>query len=98
MSAGPRPVKTLFEEAIELATPEDRRQFLNDACQGHPDVRAQVEGLLEAYGKAGDFLEDGPRELPATTALITERSGSIIGFYKLLQQIGEGGFGVVYMA
>src|SRR5262249_49567666 len=68
------------------------------ACRG--DLRSQVQALLHASEKAGSFLECPLADLPETVdeAVATERPGTVIGPYKLLEQIGEGGFGVVFMA
>src|SRR5262249_21986881 len=67
---------------------------------GVPELRQKIEALLRAYEQAGSFLES-PASPPVATIdepPPTEGPGTIIGPYKLLEQIGEGGFGVVYMA
>src|ERR1041385_1731610 len=96
----PRPrEQTLFSGALELA-PQARAAYL-DHHAGDPALRERVEALLRSYGRA-DFLEEPAqpawRQLTALGASVTERPGDSIGGYKLLQQIGEGGCGVVYMA
>ena len=98
-------VKAVFDRAIELGSPGERRSFLEQACSDDPDLRAKVEGLLKAHDEAGSFLEmpaAQPPDAPVGGTIayhpITEGPGTQIGAYKLLQQIGEGGFGVVYMA
>ena len=63
-------------------------------------MRSRIEGLLRSHEEAGSFLVAPPVVSPETTTYqpIHEGPGSIVGKYKLLQQIGEGGMGVVYMA
>src|SRR5262249_53672434 len=76
--------------------------YLDKACGPDASLRAEVEGLLGALSRAGEFM----RRPVASAAVVetadeqplTERPGAVIGPYKLLQQIGEGGMGVVYMA
>src|SRR5437667_331408 len=64
------------------------------------NLRKHIEGLLEMHRQLGSFLE-APSPAPAATVdepPVAERPGTVIGSYKLLEQIGEGGFGVVFMA
>jgi eukaryotic-like serine/threonine-protein kinase len=94
----------LFAEALQRATPQARAEYLATACGSDNALRGRVEALLRAAERAGDFLEQPPTGLvsaDASTLLVTfpsEQPGDRIGRYKLLQQIGEGGCGVVYMA
>src|SRR5262249_39645265 len=77
----------------------ERAAFLDHACADDPGLRRSVESLLSAYD-AGEFLE-APATAPIgliEEAAVGEQSGAVIGPYKLLEQIGEGGFGVVFMA
>jgi serine/threonine protein kinase/tetratricopeptide (TPR) repeat protein len=89
----------LFLKALELPSAE-RHAFLDDACAGDAELRAEVESLLEANTCAGSFLESPACDLLATVdePPLAERSGSVIGPYKLLEQIGEGGMGLVFVA
>ncbi|MBL9139915.1 MAG: serine/threonine protein kinase [Verrucomicrobiales bacterium] len=89
----------VFTEAVAL--PADQRPaFLDRACGDDSHLRRRVEGLLATYGRVGDFLEAPPEEITRGRpgATVSEGPGDRIGRYKLLQQIGEGGCGVVYMA
>ena len=88
--------KLIFSEALPLANPVERAAYLDQACAGDLALRQEVESLLSAHAQAGDFL-DHTIPLPAPDFLI-EPTGTMIGRYKLLEKIGEGGFGVVYMA
>ena len=98
MSEVPPETKAIFFEAIDRKSPEDLVSFLDEACRGSSALRAHVEELLRAHHDAGNFL--GGARPPAATLdqPLSERPGTVIGPYKLLEQIGEGGFGVVFMA
>ena len=90
----------LFLKALAMRSLGERPEYLNEACAGDAALRAEVEALLEASAKAGSFLQS-PAHLLGTTidALASaEAAGTVIGPYKLLQQIGEGGMGTVFMA
>ncbi len=91
--------EAVFLEAIQKATLEERVAFLDAVCAGKPELRRGVELLLKAVAKVGNFLES-PALAPVPTGdgPVSERPGTVIGPYKLLQQIGEGGMGTVYMA
>jgi serine/threonine protein kinase/tetratricopeptide (TPR) repeat protein len=93
--------------AARRLPPGERSAYLHEACAGNAALRRQVEELLHANEEAADFLQEPApgalRPEPASTASTPvpapgEQAGDRIGRYKLLQQIGEGGCGVVYMA
>src|SRR5262245_41519023 len=91
-------VKAVFDHAHELPSPAERRPYRDRACADDPELRAKVETLLRAYDEAGGFLESPPVASGTIEHRPAEGPGSTIGPYKLLQRIGEGGMGVVYMA
>src|SRR5262245_52820716 len=96
------PEVVLLNAALELP-PDQRAAYLDQACAGDAALRKQVEALLRSHEQATSFLETPPAGLSfqRTTLVnipLTEKPGDKIGRYKLLQQIGEGGCGVVYMA
>jgi hypothetical protein len=99
----------IFNSALERATSAESAAYLDGACGDDAAMRARIETLLQAHGAAGGFLPSDepkpPAAAPAKTIVmtpdmfpVTERPGDHIGRYKLLQKIGEGGCGVVYMA
>jgi eukaryotic-like serine/threonine-protein kinase len=92
--------RDIFMVALEREAPADRRTYVAEACQGDEELRQGVEALLAAHERAGGFLASSPVGTPATFdgPPVHEGPGTVIGPYKLLEQIGEGGFGVVYMA
>ncbi len=92
----------LFSDATKLSA------YLDLACESHPDLRRRIERLLGAASGADDFFQ---RNSPAVKQVIapletcvsiggsaSESLGTVIGRYKLLKNIGEGGFGTVYLA
>jgi serine/threonine protein kinase/tetratricopeptide (TPR) repeat protein len=97
--AGKPSEQSIFLHAVALASPADRAAYLEDVCRDNPQLRLELDALLAAHGRLGvDPAPCGP-ELPRTINEPTiERPGTVIGPYKLLQQIGEGGMGTVFMA
>jgi serine/threonine protein kinase/tetratricopeptide (TPR) repeat protein len=92
--------RELFDAALAIADPARRAAYLAQACAGDAKLRQHIEGLLEMHGQLGSFLE-APALAHADTLEIRaapEKPGTVIGPYKLLQEIGEGGMGTVFMA
>jgi serine/threonine protein kinase len=102
MNAEHESFKEILAEAAAKASPAERAAYLDGACRGDPGLRARVEALLRVHDQAGGFLEAPvvtfQQETIALSPPVTEKAGDRIGRYKLLQQIGEGGCGVVYIA
>jgi serine/threonine protein kinase/tetratricopeptide (TPR) repeat protein len=102
--------EALFEAARNLPNATAQNAFLDEACAGEPEMRARIETLLEAGQAAEKFFKDAvPLDFPTAAAgesggnptaesPLLEGLGTRIGRYKLLQKIGEGGGGVIYMA
>jgi serine/threonine protein kinase len=92
-------IESILAAAVEIPSAAQRSQYVNQACAGDAELKRLVEELIENHFQAGSFLESPAAAQVATLAEpIGERPGTIIGPYKLLEQIGEGGFGVVFMA
>src|SRR5262245_11380993 len=91
--------KSIFLEALGIASPEERASYLEAACGDDQHLREEVEALLRAHDRPRRLL-DSPQALTPTAAHEppNERVGSLVGPYKLLEPIGEGGFGVVFLA
>jgi serine/threonine protein kinase len=88
----------LFAAALELPA-EDRAAYLARECGDDHVLKARVEALLRADSEAGNFMQQPPGDFPAVNSnVIGEKAGDHIGRYKLIEQIGEGGYGVVFMA
>jgi serine/threonine protein kinase len=92
-------LESLFAAALQQP-PADRAAYLDQACAEDPAVRQRVEALLRAQAAAGSFLQAPPADLCATLdePPVHEAPGSVLGPYKLLEPIGEGGMGTVWMA
>ncbi len=92
-------IRAIFCQALDQDSPQALAAYLDAACGDNAALRAQVEQLLRAHREAGGFLEPSVAAEQETIDQPTvERPGSKIGPYKLLERLGEGTFGVVYMA
>jgi serine/threonine protein kinase len=90
---------SVFAAALEKTSSQERAAYVAEACAGDEKLRRRVENLLRAHAEPDDLLDPPAHQLgTASFVPLVEGPGTVIGPYKLLQQIGEGGFGVVYMA
>ena len=114
MSASKPLEDAIFYAAAGISDPAQRQQFLDQTCAGNAELRAVVDEMLAAHNEAEPFFAKGrsalilpPEEIPPMASAgkgaienpkVDENIGTLVGRYKLLQRIGEGGCGVVYMA
>jgi WD40 repeat protein/serine/threonine protein kinase len=100
MNAEYQLVKEIFLTAIEKQTPAEREVYLHEACGHDADLRRRVASLVNKHAQVGSFLEAPTFDVVIATDAqpVIEAFGMNIGPYQLLGQIGEGGFGVVFMA
>jgi eukaryotic-like serine/threonine-protein kinase len=89
--------QAIFEAALELPA-EQRGDHVEAACGADTELGRRVLELLAASGHTSDYLDDSPVRRAVTSGVVVPKPGDSIGRYKLLEQIGEGGCGVVYMA
>src|SRR5437870_1746772 len=98
--------RAIFIAALNIAEPDKRAAYLEKACAGDPSLRQRIAALLRNHEEADSFLQQPALEQAPSLAAEAgpggpaggDGPGSRIGPYKLLEQIGEGGFGVVFMA
>jgi serine/threonine protein kinase len=93
-------VESIFFAALDKGSPEERAAYLDVACSRDPAMRASVERMLGAHPRIGSFLQVPAPGFAGTVdePPITEKPGTVIGPYKLMEQIGEGGMGLVFVA
>jgi len=100
LSKEPANIKLIFCNAVEKHKVEERTAYLDEVCANNPDLRKKIEELLELHDNAGDFLESPAFDPDITLdkSPLNDKPGTIIGRYKLLEKIGEGGMAMVFMA
>jgi serine/threonine protein kinase/tetratricopeptide (TPR) repeat protein len=91
--------REIFAAAVAISDPAERSAYLAQACAGQGGLQERIEELLVAHGQLGRFLEQPTSSEPGTAdEVFWERLGTMVGPYKLLQKLGEGGMGSVYLA
>ena len=90
----PQDAEAIFQRACQLKG-EAQAKYLDDACGGDAELRGEIRSMIEAQRQQGEFLSEPTSGIPSDLGI---SEGMMLGPYKLLQKIGEGGFGLVYMA
>src|SRR5262245_16844027 len=98
----PGDLEAIFLAALEKGSAAERSAYLDEACHDKPELRHEAERLLAAHPGVGSFLESSSAAAPFVPTIterpVSEAPGTVIGPYKLLEEIGEGGMGTVWMA
>jgi eukaryotic-like serine/threonine-protein kinase len=90
--------RDIFDAAMVIDEPALRAAYLDEVCAGDSALRAHLVGLLEVHGRLGSFLESPELTAATIDRPIHERPGTVIGPYRLMEEIGAGGFGLVFVA
>ena len=93
-------IDEIFQAALDLPW-EQRAAYLDQACAGDHELRAEVESLISSYERSGSFIEQPAIEVDASVVagpLTSAMVGESIGHYRIIEPLGSGGMGEVYLA
>src|SRR3989442_9728234 len=88
-----------FQAALDLPS-EQRAAYLDQACDGDHELRAEVESLISSYERSGSFIEQPAIEVDASVVagpLMNTKVGESVGHYQIVEALGAGGMGEVYL-
>jgi serine/threonine protein kinase/tetratricopeptide (TPR) repeat protein len=99
MATGKQDEAAIFNAARQIEEPEARRVYIQQACSGDSDLQARIEGLLRVHAEQQSFLNSPTKDFRVLLGTpVGEGPGTQIGSYKVVQQLGEGGMGTVFLA
>src|SRR5262245_910927 len=94
-----QPIESILAAAVEIDSAPERHAFIDHACAGDAELKRRVDELVENHFRAGSFLESPASPVGDTLDdPIRESPGAVIGPYRLMEEIGAGGFGLVFVA
>ena len=90
--------ESIFLSAIEMNDSTERERYLQECCQGNPEMYEKIQQLVEMHFCQGQILDETRISQEVGESDSVAEIGTVVGAYKLLQEIGEGGMGIVFMA